>query len=117
MENFQNNLWLQLLSFFKAVSFFAAIVALVVAGYRVMSAMGHEDKLTAAKTGIVNVLIALVLMKVIDFIYLLAQDPQFFTEASGWIIKISKILGYVIGVGIFGSVIVAGYQFITDGGS
>lgn len=117
VNNFQNNLWFQLLAFFKSLAFFAAIIALVVAWYRMMSAMDSEDKLKAARNGIVNVLIALVLLKVVDFVYLLAQDATLFSQAKSLIIRISKILWYAIGVGMLASVFVSGYLYITDGWS
>ncbi|USN56221.1 MAG: hypothetical protein H6766_03995 [Candidatus Peribacteria bacterium] len=88
------------MAFFKAMSFFAAIIALVIAGYRMMHAMGHEEQLKSARNGIINVVIALVLMKVIDFIYLLAMDTTFFDQARTLIIKVSRILGYAVGIGI-----------------
>jgi hypothetical protein len=89
-----------LLAFFKGIAFFAAIVALAVAGYRMMHAMGREEQLASARNGIINVLIALALMKVIDFVYLLAMDTTFFDQARVLIIRISRILGYAIGVAI-----------------
>ena len=57
-----------------------------------MHAMGQEEQLKAAKTDIINALIALALLKVIDFIYMLAMDDTFFDQARGIIVQISRIL-------------------------
>jgi hypothetical protein len=45
------------------------------------------------------------------------MDTTFFDQARVLIIRISRILGYAIGVAILWSIFVAGYYYITDGGS
>lgn len=62
-----------------------------------MSAMDAEDKFSEGTRGIRNVVIALVLMKVIDYIYFIAQSPSFKNEATELIVTVSKTLGYVLG--------------------
>jgi len=45
-----------------------------------MGAMDKEDKVKAAKTGILNVIIALVFIKIVDLIYFIAQEPDFTSQ-------------------------------------
>jgi hypothetical protein len=49
VDRIQNTLFLQILSFFKVLAFFVAIVMLVVSGFRMMSAMDKSDKVTIAR--------------------------------------------------------------------
>ncbi|MEI6673040.1 MAG: hypothetical protein WCL02_07090 [bacterium] len=49
IDRVQNGLFLQILSFFKVLAFFAAIIMLVVSGFRMMSAMDKSDKVTIAR--------------------------------------------------------------------
>ena len=49
VDRLQNTLFLQILSFFKVLAFFAAIIMLVVSGFRMMSAMDKSDKVTIAR--------------------------------------------------------------------
>lgn len=49
IDRVQNSLFLQILSFFKVLAFFAAIIMLVVSGFRMMSAMDKSDKVTIAR--------------------------------------------------------------------
>ena len=117
VESTQNQIFFQALSFFKAFAFFGAIIALVYAGFKMMYAMDEEDQIAQARTGIVNVIIALVLIKVIDFIFLIAQSSDFVWQAQTLIISISRVMAYVVGIGLMVSIFVAGYLYITDGGT
>ncbi|MEI8092426.1 MAG: hypothetical protein WCG98_10035 [bacterium] len=49
MNNLQNNLFLQILTFFKVLGFFLAIIMMVVYGIRIMAAMDKDDKLKVAR--------------------------------------------------------------------
>jgi len=49
VDRLQNSLFLQILSFFKVLAFFAAIIMLVVSGFRMMSAMDKSEKVTIAR--------------------------------------------------------------------
>jgi len=49
VDSVQNKLFLQILSFFKVLAFFAAIIMLVVSGFRMMSAMDKSDKVKIAQ--------------------------------------------------------------------
>ena len=82
-----------------------------------MYAMDDDSKISEAKNGLVNVIIALVLIKVIDFVFLIAQSPDFVTQAQSFIISISRVLAYVIGIGMMMAIFISGYLYITDGGT
>ena len=82
-----------------------------------MAAMDQSERLSAAKTGILNILVALVFIKVIDFIYFIAQEPDFTTRASDLVLRISQLMGRLIGAALLWSIIYAGYLMIADSGS
>jgi hypothetical protein len=42
-----------------------------------MSAMDDDSKLKAGKQGILNIIISLIVIKVIDYTYYIAQTPDF----------------------------------------
>jgi hypothetical protein len=65
---------------------------LVYYGYQMMIAFDKEDKIKAARTGILNVILALVFIKVIDFLYYIAQQDSFGDEANNLILVIAKFL-------------------------
>jgi hypothetical protein len=69
------------LSLLKALAFFLAIILLVYTGIKMMQAFDTQEKIDAAKRGIINIIIALIFIKVIDYLFLIAQQPEFFNEA------------------------------------
>lgn len=97
VDSIQNGLFLQILSFFKVLAFFAAIIMLVVAWFRMMSAMDKSDKVTIARKWAINVVIALVLIKVIDYIFYIAQTPSFGAKAADMIVNVAIVLGWILG--------------------
>ncbi|MBP6086200.1 hypothetical protein KA478_03275 [Patescibacteria group bacterium] len=48
----------------------------------------------------VNVLLALVFIKVIDFVFFIAQDIAFISKAKTFMINIARIIGYLLGAGM-----------------
>ena len=115
-DRIQNWLFLQILSFFKVLAFFAAIVMLVVSGFRMMSAMDKSDKVKIAQKWAINVVIALVMIKVIDYIFYIAQTPSFGTKAADLIVNVAIVLGWVLGSLFVLAIFYAGYLFITSSG-
>lgn len=104
------------LSFLKSLAFILAVIMIVVTWFRVMAAGDAEKGKTLSK-GVLNIIAALVGIKVIDFVYLLASQQNFAQNAGAFIIQIMKFMGYVSGIAIVTMVIVAGYLFVVDGGS
>lgn len=96
VDRVQNKLFLQILSFFKVLAFFAAIIMLVVSGFRMMSAMDKSDKVKIAQKWAINVVIALVLIKVIDYLFYIAQTPAFGTKAADLIVNVAITLWWIL---------------------
>ncbi len=116
VSSLQNSLFLQILSFFKVLAFFAAIIMLVVYGFRMMSAMDKSDKVKIAQKWAINVVIALVLIKVIDYIFYIAQTPAFGAKAADMIVNVAIVLGWVLGWLFVLALFYAGYLLITSSG-
>lgn len=116
VERIQNNLFLQILSFFKVLAFFIAILMIVVYGFQIMSSMDQSDKIKKAQKWLMNVGIALVLIKVIDYIFYIAQTPQFGAKASDFILEIAKILWFIIGAAFVLAIFYAWFLLITSSG-
>jgi hypothetical protein len=57
-----------------------------------MVAMDNEDKIKEGKNGILNIIISLLIIKIIDYIYYVAQTPDFRSKATELIVEISKVL-------------------------
>ncbi len=109
MKNIDQRLMFQIFSWLRAWAFFTAIVLLIYTGWKMMSAMDSEEKFKAWKQGILNILIPLVLIKIIDYIYYIAQTPDFQSKATTLIIEISKVLWYILGA--FFTVMIIYYWF------
>ena len=117
LSNFENNVMLLLLSFFKGLAFFLAIIFLVWYGYKMMEAFSEEEKLQAARTGVLNVFLALIFIKMIDYLYLIAQHQDFKNQAIEFVVQATKFLGYLWGIMFVVALIYAWYQFISAGGN
>lgn len=106
-----------ILSAVKAFAFFLAIIMIVLTWFKVMAAWEWEKWKKLVKW-IINVVVALLVIKWVDFIYYLAHDSAtFIKNASDLIINIAKVFGYIYWVVIVIMVIVAWYLYITDGWS
>jgi hypothetical protein len=116
VDSVQNWLFLQILSFFKVLAFFAAIIMLVVAGFKMMSAMDKSDKVTVARKWAINVAIALVCIKVIDYIFYIAQTPAFGASAADMIVNVAIVLWWVLGSLFVLALFYAGYLMIVSSG-
>ncbi len=106
-----------ILSAIKAFAFFLAIIMIVLTWFKVMAAWDWEKWKKLVKW-IINVVVALLIIKWVDFIYYLAADSSnFVANASDFIINVAKVFGYIYWVLIVIMVIVAWYLYITDGWS
>jgi len=112
-DRLENNLFLQVLTFLKGATFFIAIVLLTWYGYKIIAATDQEDKLKTAKTGILNIILALILIKVIDYVYYMASIPSFGSDAANFIIQIATLLGYIIGAVFMLSIFYLGFLLLT----
>lgn len=115
VDSLQNNLLFQFLSFLKAGAFFLAIMLIIYYGFMMMRAFEQEDKIKAARRGILNVVMALAFIKIIDYIYYIAQSSTFKSQAISFIIQTSKIMGYILGFIFMLSVFYGGFLLVTSG--
>lgn len=102
------------LSALKGFAFFLAIIMIVITWFKVIAAWEWEKWKKLVKW-LINVVIALMIIKWIDFIYYIVADTQNFVQnAADLIINIAKIFAYIYGAIIVIMVIVAWYLYITD---
>lgn len=117
LEQADDNLVVVVLSFLKGAAFFAAILFLAYYGYKMMQAFDQEEKLSAAKRWILNVFIALIFIKIIDYLYFIAQQEDFKNQAVELIVEASKFLWYLMGICLVIALMYAGYLFVTSSGN
>lgn len=105
------------LSFLKWAAFFIAILMIVVTGFKMMNPQAWEsgDSKKLAKN-LINIIFALVGMKVIDFIYYIASQQNFAQQIGDFIIQSAKFLAYLSGSVIVIMIIYSGYLLVVDGG-
>ena len=103
-----------ILSFGKAFAFIAAILMIVIYGFKVMSSSDKSEKVKAGLKWLLNVIVALVIIKVIDYVYYIAQLPNLVSEATTLIIEIAKLLWFIIWALMVIMLFYAGFLFITD---
>lgn len=116
VNSIQNNLFLQILSFFKVLAFFVAIIMMIVSWFKMMAAMDKEEKVKAWRKGVINIIIALIFIKLVDYLFYIAQVPDFAQRASSLILDVAKILGWIIGIAFVLGLFYAGYQMFLSGG-
>ena len=111
----QNNLIWAILIFFKSMAYYLAIIMMVYYWFRIMQSQEKEDKIKTAKTWVVNIIIALIAIKVIDYVYYIAQQKSFVTTGSSFIYWIAKVLGWLLWVVIILSLIYSAFLLISSG--
>ena len=105
---------LQVIAAMKAVAFFVAIWLVVWYWSRMIFASGEDDKIKAARTWLLNVVIALVFIKIIDFLYFIAQSGEFEWLAVETIVNVAKFLWFIFGMAIFLSLLYVWFVFLTS---
>lgn len=112
--NSVHGLFFIVLSALKAFAFFLAIVMIVLTGIRVISAWEWEKWKKLVK-GLINVIIALMIIKWIDAIYYIASDSAHIVEkAADLIVDIAKIFAYIYWAIVFIMIILSWYLYIVD---
>lgn len=114
IEEWPSSLMFKVLSFFKILAFFLAVIMMVVFGFKTMAAMDAADKAKKAAKWVVNILLSLVLIKVIDYVYYIAQLPSFVQNASEMILQIAKIAWYLLGAAFVVAIFYSGFLLLTD---
>ena len=115
MVDGSDSIFFQLLAFLKGAAFFVAILMIVITGFSVISA-ADADKSKKLVRGLLNVVGALAIMKIVDFVYYIASADDFASQATDFILNVAKFFGYVYGAVAVLMVFYAGYSFLTDGG-
>jgi len=116
VNNLQNNLFLQILSFFKVLAFFIAIFMMVWTGFKMMSALDKEDKIKEGRKWLVNIIVALVFIKIVDYVFYIAQSVSFAFKASALILDIAKVLWWTLGIVFVLWLLFAGYSMFVSNG-
>jgi mannose/fructose/N-acetylgalactosamine-specific phosphotransferase system component IID len=89
---------------------------IVIYGFRFMAAHEEEEKIATAKSWLLNVIIALVLIKIIDYVFYIASTPSFTESASQLIIQAAKVLGWILWWAMMWSVVYTGFLLVTSTG-
>ncbi len=122
VNKIENNIILQVIWFLKAFAFFAAIIMIFYYAYMIMTSLDQEEQVTKARSWILNVLIALVLIKVIDFIYFVVQKWEvekllIGTDWTPWFLTwVTTFLSFAFGAIIFFLLIYIWFLYITSAG-
>lgn len=102
------------LSALKAFAFFLAIIMTVVTWVRVISAW-DGDKGKKLVKWLINIVVALLVIKWVDFVFYIANDSEnFLQNASKFIVNVAKVFAYIYWIIIVLMVIVSWYLYMTD---
>ncbi len=94
----QNGVIWTILIFLKSFAYYLSVILMIYYWYSMMSAQEKEDKIKAAKTWVLNIILALIAIKILDYIYLIAQNNTFVTKWSNFILWTWKILWWILWV-------------------
>ena len=89
-QNLQNKILVNIVAFMKAIAFFFAIILIFWDGIQIIQAMDAEDKRKKGISGVVNIIAALVFIKLLDFVYYIAQQSDFKSRAVELLVSVSK---------------------------
>lgn len=112
--NTQNKVLWSILIFFKSAAYYIAFIMMVYYGYKMMQAQEKEDKIKTARTWIINIILALIAIKVLDYVYYIAQSDSFVWQASNLMTWIAKVLGWILWVIIILVLIYAWFLLISS---
>lgn len=95
VSKLQDNIF-NIIAFMKGIAFFVAIVMILWYGFQIIQAFDAEDKRKKWITGVINVLSVLVFIKLLDFVYYIAQQQNFKSRAIELFVQWTKVIGYVL---------------------
>ncbi len=110
------SLFYRIIAFLKILTFFLAIIMMMVYWFKIITAVDKADEAKKHVRGVANVIIALVLIKIVDYVYYIAQAKDFTAQAQGFIMSLARILGFIIGAGAILMVFYAWFLLLTDQG-
>jgi len=103
-----------ILIFLKSAAYYVAILMMVYYWYQIIQAQEKEDKIKAGRNWALNIIIALVAIKVLDYIYYIAQTQNLKEEAWNFLVWAWKILGWILWVIIILAILYAALLLITS---
>lgn len=110
----QNKIIWWVLMFLKSFAYYVAIMLVVYYGYKIMQWQEKEDKIKAWRTWIINVILALVAIKVLDYLYLIAQQWSFAWKASSLLTSFWTALGWILWIVVVLALIYAWFLLATS---
>ena len=113
-ENLTNRVLKVVIVFLKNLTYFAAIAMVIYYGYRMIVSSSMDDKVKAARTWVLNVAIALVFIRVIDYLYYIATQNSFKNDMSNFVVQATKVVWWLLWVVMVIMVIYSGIQLITS---
>jgi len=108
------SIWFKIVAFLKTLVFFLAILMIIIYAFKAMSCADNAEKAKTAIKWIINVIVALVIIKVIDYLYFIAQSTDFVNHATSFILEVAKILWFIVWSLLVLMAFYAGFLFITD---
>lgn len=117
LERLDNSIAFQIFSAIRAGAFFTALVLLWYYWRSMMSAMDDEEKFKTMRQWVINILIVLVSIKVIDYVYFVAQSPEFKSKATELIVEVSKVLLYILWWFLTISIMYYWFRLMFSGGN
>lgn len=116
VTNIQNKILIQIIVFMKAIVFFLAIIMIFRYGYQIMQALDAEDKRKKGISWVINVLTALVFIKLLDYVYYIAQQQDFKNRAVSLLVEASKVVWYILGALMLIYLIYAWWLMVVSNG-
>lgn len=110
----QNTLIWWVLIFLKSFAYYLAIILVVYYWFKIMQWNEKEDKIKAWRSWVINVILALISIKVLDYVYLIAQKQNFWAQASSLIASVWTALGWVLWVIVVFSLVYAWFLLVTS---
>lgn len=103
-----------ILIFLKSFAYFAAIIMVMYYWFNMVRANDKEDKIKAGKNWVINVLMALAAIKILDYLYFIAQLTEFKTKTELLLVAVSKVLWWIIWVIFIVVLLYAWFLLVTS---
>ena len=103
-----------ILIFFKSAAYYIAIMMMVYYWYMIVQAQEKDDKIKAARTWALNIILALIAIKILDYVYYIAQNRNFKNQAGDFIVWAWKILWWILWVLLVLAILYAAILLVTS---
>lgn len=112
----QNDIIGKILLFFKSFAYFISIVMVAYYWFQIIRATDQEEMIKKWRTWLLNVVIALFSIKILDYLYYIAQESDFENSANKLINEISQVLWWIAGIMLTWAVLYAVFILISSRG-